>query len=265
MELMVAEIFIKAFVLCALLYLVARHEADFQFAKVAIVTAGITLGSFFIEVLLVDRIGLWTVFPIIAFILFMIVKFCWVSFWKGLVVTVLFMTFNIALAAAVQTFLGGVSQAVDKAVQSASDQGDMKQAMEAFKDVARAMGAEGGTAGVPASVSADTSAPPAAAAAAPDKPAAAPAPAEVLPAAPGLQALPGFPFAPPDSPGWAISKNKLKVTATMMERGRMIAVVNSREVGVGSIVVVVHEKQAYPWRVASIARGEVNWEPVLTR
>ena len=39
------DIFSNAFVLCGLLFLVARHEADFEFSKVAIVSAVISLGN----------------------------------------------------------------------------------------------------------------------------------------------------------------------------------------------------------------------------
>lgn len=46
MELMIGGIFLKALVLCGILFLVARHEADFKFKKVVWVTCGITFGSF---------------------------------------------------------------------------------------------------------------------------------------------------------------------------------------------------------------------------
>ena len=38
-EFMIGDVFLNAAILCAILYLVAKHEADYIFAKVAMVTA----------------------------------------------------------------------------------------------------------------------------------------------------------------------------------------------------------------------------------
>jgi len=80
------ETFVKAFVLLILVYVVARGEADYDFRKVAMVTAGIVLGCVVIEGLLFSRIGLFVLLPMAAFIVFMVMKFCWVRFWKSLLI-----------------------------------------------------------------------------------------------------------------------------------------------------------------------------------
>lgn len=127
MDIMIVEIFLKAFVLCGLLYLVARNEADFDFAKVAMVTAGISIGTFFIDLLLQPHIGVLTFIPSIAFVMFMIMKFCWAPFWKALLVTFLYLVFNIALAIGVLLLINKVNDSSGETVMSKHD----KDLMEA--------------------------------------------------------------------------------------------------------------------------------------
>jgi hypothetical protein len=52
MELMIGEIFLKALVLCGILFLVARCETSSGFRKLVLVACAITLGSFATEVFL---------------------------------------------------------------------------------------------------------------------------------------------------------------------------------------------------------------------
>jgi len=105
---MMFDIFLNAFVLCGLLYFIARHEADFEFAKVAFVPAFISLGNIALPGLLflclLDRglppevaFSIWALGSLalmMAFFVFMIMKFCWVPFLKALLVLVLFMAFS---------------------------------------------------------------------------------------------------------------------------------------------------------------------------
>ncbi len=49
-ELMLIEIFVNAAVLRLILFLIAKHEADYSFSKVAMTTAGIGLQGFHDEI-----------------------------------------------------------------------------------------------------------------------------------------------------------------------------------------------------------------------
>jgi hypothetical protein len=95
MELMLGEIFLDAGILCVILFLVAKHEADYSFAKVAMVTAGIGLGSFLIHIFLFDKIGWLSLLVIFALASVMIKVFCWLSFPKTILVVALFCMFQI--------------------------------------------------------------------------------------------------------------------------------------------------------------------------
>ncbi len=95
MELLFIEIFVNAAVLCLILFLIAKHEADYSFQKVAMTTAGISLGSFLIHVFLFDKIGWYSLILMFAFSAIMIKTFCWISLGKTLIVIAIFCTFQI--------------------------------------------------------------------------------------------------------------------------------------------------------------------------
>lgn len=134
MDMMIVEIFLKAFVLCGLLYLVARNEADFEFAKVAMVTAGITVGTFFIDIFLQPRIGFFSIIPSIAFVVFMIMKFCWAPFWKAILVTFLYLLFNILLAVGIILLIGKMNESAGETVTSKHD-ADLQEARQMVREM----------------------------------------------------------------------------------------------------------------------------------
>jgi len=92
-ELMLAETFLNAAILCTILYVVAKHEADFSFAKVAMVVAGIQLASFLAQVFL-NTVAWFTLLISFVFTLLFVQKFCWLSFKKTLVVVLIFCVFQ---------------------------------------------------------------------------------------------------------------------------------------------------------------------------
>jgi len=97
LEFMLGDIFVNAAVLCLILYLVAKNEADYSFAKVAMVTAVIGLGSFLIQLFLLEKIGWLTIIPVFALATAMVMIFCWVRFWKTILVVVLFCLFHVGI------------------------------------------------------------------------------------------------------------------------------------------------------------------------
>ncbi len=92
-ELMLAETFVNAAILCTILYVVAKHEADFSFSKVAMVVAGIQLASFLAQVFL-NTVPWFTLLISFVFTLLFVQKFCWLSFKKTLVVVLIFCVFQ---------------------------------------------------------------------------------------------------------------------------------------------------------------------------
>ena len=101
---MLFEVFIKAFLLCILLYIVASEEADYDFRKVTMVTAGIVLGTVIIDAVLTRFIGMLALLPILAFIVFMVMQFCWVRLGKALLIAVPFLILNIMISSAAMSF-----------------------------------------------------------------------------------------------------------------------------------------------------------------
>lgn len=93
-ELMLAETFVNATILCTILYVVAKHEADFSFAKVAMVVAGIQLVAFLVQVFLFDRIGWFTLAVSFVFTLLLVKQYCWLNMKKTLLVVVVFSLFQ---------------------------------------------------------------------------------------------------------------------------------------------------------------------------
>ena len=96
-EFMIGDAFLNAAILCAILYLVAKHEADYSFAKVAMVTAVTGLGAFLIQLFLFDMIGWFTIGLVFLLTAAMIMTFCWVRLWKTVIVVTLFCLFHVGI------------------------------------------------------------------------------------------------------------------------------------------------------------------------
>jgi len=100
------DISINALVLSAVLFLVARHEADFEYLKTFYIIIGIILSNLVLSIVLVDRalpllhalggLGLAALIILIRFsiVVLLVWKFCWVRFWKAIIVAVLFVAVN---------------------------------------------------------------------------------------------------------------------------------------------------------------------------
>ncbi|MBT3191771.1 MAG: hypothetical protein HN341_04385 [Verrucomicrobia bacterium] len=105
---MLGDIFVSAAILCVILHLVAKHESDYSFAKVAMVTAAISLGGFLIQVFLFERIGWFTIGLVFVLAMFMIMTFCWVRFWKALLIVTLFCLFHTGIRVGIKGITGAL-------------------------------------------------------------------------------------------------------------------------------------------------------------
>lgn len=100
-------IFYQAFAIMGLLYLFARQEADYEYTKVVLVTCGVVTGNFLLAILLSPKLGL-LVFPLLlAFTAFMLEKFCWVSWFKAIVIAFLYFVLTIGFEMSRVRFITG--------------------------------------------------------------------------------------------------------------------------------------------------------------
>lgn len=287
---MIGEILLKALVLCGLLYLFARHEADFEFRKVALVTCGITLGDFALEAFLTPSLAFYmptiaaaavTFLFAIVFVTFMVVRFCWVRLWKGLVVTILFMAFNVGLSMAAAYAVARINQSVEAAGGPVMEKNN-KEALAMFQEMTAQSSAElarqadaesrsfaadaareqGGHVPLQPPAPAPTPAVPQPQIAAPadEAPVEAPSPEPVEP--PAEQPLDELP-AWARTPEWQAAQAKIKVSAVLVERdGKNTAIVNGEVLGIGDVLTVEVKKKLYRFKMAEITTDWVAWDPM---
>lgn len=271
MELMIVEILFKALILAAILYIVARHEADFEFSKVAMVVAGITLGTFLIDALLTPKIGLFSVIPSIAFVTYMVVKFCWVRVWKGLIVTIIFIAINIGLNFAVLALFRDAGKAGDEVLDRANqEQEENLKELKALVDANEAMYQKQmqnmGITSPPMPVATSGGMKPVGFLEEMSKSAPPPEPKKQAPAkksaqTPAASAAAGG-FATEDSPYWESSRAQLRVTARATAAGgKPAAFVNGEMITEGAVVNIRYEGQIYRWRAKAIGPRSIEWEP----
>ena len=272
MELMVAEIFLKAFVLCGILFLVARHEADFAFNKVVLVTCGITLGLFAMEAFLAPALAGYmppvasaavTILVGASFVAFMVVRFCWVRVWKGIIITILFMAFSIGLSVAGAMVMAKINKSVEEAGGSVIEKNN-KEALQMFQEMMSVsssqmmkQAAAEGMNPLPEPVAAlpGPSAPPEAEPAElpAEEPVAAPSPER-----PRTE-LPEF----ARTPEWQAAQAKIKVSAVLLERdGSNVAIVNGDVLGIGDVLTVEVRRKLYRFKMAEITTDWVAWDPL---
>ena len=84
---------ISPLVLCALLYLFARRNADYNILTTFFVAVGIAVGSFIISHALAATLGFFIFFLILLLSGFLIWKFCYTTVPQTIVVTILFVAF----------------------------------------------------------------------------------------------------------------------------------------------------------------------------
>jgi hypothetical protein len=263
------DTFLNAFVLCGLLFLVARHEADFEFRKVAIVSAFISLGNTLLPGLLflclMDR-GLspeiafliWLVgslLLIMAFFVFMIMKFCWVTFPKALLIMILFIAFSAAFNLA-RTLIG-MSQdggVVSNArmllgAETAEPETPMDpETAQLLKDLEAAADSMAEGEFIATNGMNDAGEPTFA-----ERPAEEPVPDVQVPVVTVGQI----------DESWAESKKLIKVSGSMANAdGRSAVIVNDRIVHPGDTISVLYKNKSYIWRLNEDTSKGFVWQPV---
>jgi len=276
MELMIAEILIKAAVLAGILYFIAKDEADFDFQKVAMVVAGITLGTFCIDTVflfsmfglfaeespflgLILRIGLRFAANFV-FVLIMIVKFCWVSVKKGILATILFFVFNSILVFGVQFTMAALSRSVDEAGGSLMDR-QMSETLEAAQMAKEMLGFSSDELSRQAEVEGRQY-----------------ADGVALGPVDGPLAAPGEEAPEPEEPEFSVFKmettdkkddrprglrgstDELMVSAVFFRDGRKFAVVNNMIIAEGDVVEYLSGKTTNRLRIAEVRQEGVIWE-----
>lgn len=284
---LIIEVFIKAFLLLILLYIVAHDEADFEFRKVTMVTAGIVLGAVILDATLTRFIGLFTLIPIAAFIVFMVMQFCWVRFWRSLLVAVPFLILNIMISTAVTGFHQKANSAIAKGLQGPVKEEDMKEALAFFKQQTGSDAFQ-----VPLKRKAPQMEPTLeqillkkivegmALKKNPFNPSVG---AKIKPFAPDngkikeqkiIDATPprieqnktepeeGALKPTATAADWEEAGNKINVKGTLTGKdGMRVAIVNNQIVREGECVQVEHKKMIYRWRAKFIHDGGISWEP----
>lgn len=283
----------QALVLMGLLYVFARQEADFEFSTTVLVMCGIIAGNAMLIMLLVERLGLFVAIPSFFFTCWVIVKFCWVSWPKGLLITALFFVLSLGIEIGKTWYRTGqlpwntVETRTEEAMSNYER--DMQEGMEVLKEInestermqAAARGeplppvelAPGRTTGAAASAPAKTATaplppPPAPVAAVPAAPPpvvpAAPVVAAVPPpVAPVAPAAPAVPPARPQATDWVMAKSRLRirgwVESTASERSVMV---NDQVVPLGGTAYIDHLGLRYTWKLATLDGYAPGWEPV---
>ena len=265
-EIAIADIFLKAFILCGLLYFFAKHEADYDFAKVAMVTAGILLGSFVLQIVLEKHIGIFTIIPVTAFVIWMLMQFCWLSLPKAVLVTVAFTAVTLGVDFARGKLLGGMQEKVEKDGNTTRDLIDKQneEGMQVIRELNESTARMEGAGAAPSPFEAAAASPTAVA----------------TPPAPGdtnviMRTVVKINYS--DEGGytgayvtnqvavpinWKIARSKLNITARMMKNQKMVAVVNGQVVSAGGTVTVEHDDLVYKWKLKSLTKDQADWEPV---
>jgi hypothetical protein len=217
-ELMLAETFVNAAILCGVLFLVAKHEADFSFSKVAMVAAAIQLVAFLTQVFLFDKIGWFTLAFSFVFALLLVKRFCWLSVKKSLLVVAIFCVFQagtkLGFASIAAYFAPDPIQPADTELGAVVEM--LNAQFGASDDApAKARRSEQETAG---------------------------------------------------ADPWTTARQALKLGGVMLnDEGGYIAIVNDEIVEVGDIVKLEFGRTIYRWKVTTISKHNVDFEPLDTQ
>ncbi len=271
------ELFINAFLLLILLYIVARDEADFEFRKVMMVTAGIVLGTVILDGVLTRYIGAFALIPIIAFVVFMVMKFCWVRFWRSLLIVIPFLILNSSISNSVDSFQENANFAIARGMQGQVTDEDMQIALSMFQD-------GGNTNNF--FLSAQT-----------EKPEVRKSADQILvkkfmewitlkknpfnqanivkikeqastvlktPFIEEREDIPDYDTATEPAPhDWQEAEKKIKLKGVMVGTdGVRVALVNNQLVREGEFIRIEHKKMIYRWRAGGIRENKISWEPV---
>jgi len=251
-----AQIFIQAFVLCLILYLVARYEADYSFQKVAMVSGGIMAGTLVIEALAVHKLGIFVIIPQIAFIAFMLMTFCWISLWKSLLVVVLFSVVHVGFSfglLAMKTKFFGPDDGLDPAEKAEQQFKELEQEMLKTMGVWPEDGEGGGD------DSPDTVAPGAEPADSGDR-----SPRKSFVAAPARLKAESSEKDP--AVAWSDARAGLNVGGVMTGAGgKRVVLIDGTLYEAGDTVSATHGDVIYRWRIIAIREEGAELQPLKAR
>ena len=268
MEWMMGNLFLKALVLCGILFWIARHEADFEFKKVVLVTCGIALGDLALEAFIFPKLA---VFPfvvsallgyliLLAFVTFMVVRFCWVRPGKGVLVAFLFIVFGMGvnLIGVLVAKKFGPSSERARTTEMGQNSEESSQilrdimGMPLSREVRTAETENAGP--VAETPRTDTMATLLSGAEAADG-----VPQGKTEPEPPEEELPAF----ARTPEWQAAQAKIKVSAVLMEQdGSNVAIVNGNVLGIGDTLTIEMKKKLYRFKLAEITTDWVAWDPL---
>ncbi|MFA7159397.1 MAG: hypothetical protein WC299_08855 [Kiritimatiellia bacterium] len=279
------EVFAKAFLLLMLIYIVARDEADFDFRKITMVTAALTLGAVVLDAVLTQFIGAFTLIPIAALAAFMVMKFCWVRFWRSLLIVIPFLAINIMISSSIGSFHKKADAALTRGLQGPISEEDMKIALSMYQDGARSNKLLEAMQRKPPEVQATadqiivkklmcmllsgktTFKKPVEFKIKPGPPPSGPAsPAAAAPAAavpPEQKSAHQAAEKPAGQEEWQEAEKLIRLKGVMIgSDGVRVAMVNNQMVREGELIQVEHKKRLYRWRAGSIRENKISWEKV---
>jgi len=248
-----AQIFIQAFLLCLILHLVARYEADYSFQKVAMVSGGIMAGTLVIEALAVEKLGLFVIVPQIAFIAFMLMTFCWISVWKSLLVVFLFSLVHVGFSfgmLALKTKFFGPDDGLTSSERAEEEFRELEQEM--LKTIGVWPEGEGGGDDDAALRQAENGEPVESGKQVRRK--------KFVAKPPRLKA--GSSEEKQDD-AWAAARRQLNIGGVISGAGgKRVVLINGTMYESGDSVSVRHEGSVYRWRIGSIDSGGADLQPL---
>jgi hypothetical protein len=264
---MFIQILIQAAILRLSLKLIAKHEADTSYPKAIMVTAGISIGQFIVAILAASLHPLAVLPAIIAFTAAVIMFFCWISFWKSLIVVFVYMAIQgillfimaLIMGGAVILSMLGIGGSSSKPMspppqyeQAAAAQREamrmQQKAMQKQAQIeAEVRRMEQGADYPPPPPQPTPQPAPSPTPKPPPKPAPKPAPKETpTPVSPDID--------------WNAARQQVRVGGTMAGGRSFLALVNGKMVDKGDIVKAEYNGREYRWTVRTITSKEVKLE-----
>ncbi|MEW6713741.1 MAG: hypothetical protein AB1306_01445 [Nitrospirota bacterium] len=95
-------IIIEAALLWLILFIVARHEAELDFIYILYVVMAISIGSCIMEWLLFPYVSYFVLILTITFSMIVLMRFCYISLGKALIVTACYIVAKVAIEIGLQ-------------------------------------------------------------------------------------------------------------------------------------------------------------------
>jgi len=263
MELTFVDIFIKAFLLCGILYLVARHEADLHFSKLCIAAAVISVGSSTINLLLSEHIGVFSLIPSFGFMIYILMKLCWLSFKKALlasiVYTIISMLISVGLAIAMVYVFGDPESMTHSSQQEERYEEAMQFMHEMWGANTNVYSCSNNIPVVMAAMESMEEEIPAEETPPEVKPTPTPTPTATPKPTPE-------PTPETDEEAWAEAEKKRVFKGVMSgKNGRKAMLVNNEILHVGEVITIEHDSKLYRWQLKELGAHHAQWDRIDIR